>query len=234
MNLKTYAVFALSCVAVAGTQLAGCGSENLFESAVKKTDKDRGEKDLANGNYDAAIANLTDYIKNHPEDAEARSMLASALLKKSGLNELEVSGKISKSGSDWKSITDALPAGTAENQARLELAVSSLEAISADKRTAEQSYQLALAQTSLAVTVIKKVAGDDTGKITDEKVDAMSDDDANKILSSLNGSRDTIGSSGLGASNPGASKIGTVSDKIAATEGTTDTEKLRAYLKKNK
>ena len=160
-------------------------------------------------------------------------MLANAYLKKVGIDELKLAAQVSQAGSDnWKSIVLAMPAGSSENVKDLQAAVAALAAIPAPARTAEQAYQLAFAQASLAVTLAKKTAGDGAS-ISDAKVSAMSNEDANAIYDTLKGSKATVNASATLDDNAGAQKLAGLSDKIADEEGDTDAEKLKAFLAKN-
>ncbi|MEY3901207.1 MAG: hypothetical protein RL189_513 [Pseudomonadota bacterium] len=214
----------------AGT--AACGSGNVFSKAVKRSDSDKAQAALESGDLDTAISTLESYLKNNPDDAAARSMLANAYLKKSGVDLLKIGTSISSGSQDqssWSAISGALPAGTEENIANVQAAVQALSNIPAEQRTDEQNYQLAIAQTTLAVTVAKKAAGDTGGQLTNEKIDQMSDSDALTIYNALKGSADATNS----MSNPdsGLSKVGSISSGIDNQSGATEAERLRNYLK---
>ncbi|MEY4064888.1 MAG: hypothetical protein RIR26_1096, partial [Pseudomonadota bacterium] len=101
--------------------------------------------------------------------------------------------------------------------------------IPAENRTDEQNYQLAIAQTTLAVTVAKKVAGDTSGQVSDEKVDQMSDSDALTIYNALQGSKDASGA--LDTPNDGLSSVGSLASKVDEQPGSTPEERLRNFLK---
>ena len=211
--------------------MSSCGTANVFEKLEKKDDKDQAKKALQNGDYDAAIESLEAYLAENPNDAGARSMLANAYMKKVGIDVLSLAAKVTNSGADdWKGIVTALPSGNSENVAALQSAVNALSAIPAASRTTEQAYQLALAQASLAVTVTKKVAGDGNS-VSDDKVESMSDADAELVYSTLAGSKSTVQSSAGLKDNSGAQKLGGLSDKISSQEGATTAEKTRAFLK---
>jgi hypothetical protein len=215
------------------SSLTGCGSGNVFSNAVKRSETDKAQAAIESGDTDTAISALNDYLKKNPNDASARSMLANAYLKKSGVDLLKIGTSISSGGggsqSEWGTLSSALPAGTAENVANVQAAVQALSSIPADQRTDEQNYQLAIAQTTLAVTVAKKAAGDTTGQMTEEKIDQISDSDALTIYNALKGSKDATGA----MTNPDSSlsKVGSISDGIDSQSGTTEAERLRNYLK---
>jgi hypothetical protein len=215
------------------SNLSACGNGNVFSNAVQRSDTDKAQAALESGDTDAAIASLTEHLRKNPDDAAARSMLANAYLKKSGVDLLKIGTSISSGGStsqsDWSMVSGALPAGTEENVANVQAAVQALSSIPAEQRTDEQNYQLAIAQTTLAVTVAKKVAGDNTGQLTEEKIDQISDSDALTIYNALKGSKDATGS----MSNPdsGLSKVGSIADSIDSQSGTSEAERLRNFLK---
>ncbi|NBW80255.1 tetratricopeptide repeat protein [bacterium] len=212
--------------------LSGCGSGNVFSGVVKRSDSDKAQAALESGDFDSAIDSLNSYLKDHPDDASARSMLANAYLKKSGVDLLKIGTSISsgtQGQSNWSTISGALPAGTSENVANVEAAVAALSSIPASQRTDEQNYQLAVAQTTLAVTVAKKVAGDGTGQLTTEKIDQMSDTDALTIYNALKGSKDATGA--MTTPDSSLSKVGSITDGIDSQSGTTDADRLRNYLK---
>lgn len=213
-----------------------CGSENAFAPLQKRNDKDKGKAALANGDYDTAIRELEKYCGQHPDDSQCKSMLANAYMKKSGIDELQIAAKITeaqktKGGGDLDAMLGAMPAGTPENVAALEKAVSNLSAIPAENRTPDQNYQLAVASASLAVTIAKKSATDENGKISAAKVDQLSDAEAITMVESLNTTKSALSASGQDSSGGGAGKLGGLADKIAAQEGASDSDKLRAYLK---
>jgi tetratricopeptide (TPR) repeat protein len=230
-QLSSAFVLTLSVLCMTGG-IAACGNGNIFSNAVKRSDSDKAKAALESGDLDTAISTLESYLKNNPNDAAARSMLANAYLKKSGVDLLKIGTSISggsQNQSSWSTISGALPAGTDENIANVQAAVQALSNIPADQRTDEQNYQLAIAQTTLAVTVAKKAAGDTGGQLTTEKIDQMSDSDALTIYNALKGSADATNS----MSNPdsGLSQVGSITSGIDNQSGATEAERLRNYLK---
>ena len=217
----------LLCLAV-----VACGSENVFKNAVKRNDSEKAQAALEAGDVDTAINALKDHLKNNPGDTAAQSMLANAYLKKSGVDLLKIGTSVSEGASgssNWSAVSGALPAGTAENVENIQAAVAALGSIPPESRTDEQNYQLAIAQTTLAVTVAKKVAGDTTGQVSDEKVDQMSDSDALTIYNALQGSKEASGA--LSTPNDSLSSVGTLADKVNEQPGSTPEERLRNFLK---
>ncbi|MFZ9519846.1 MAG: tetratricopeptide repeat protein [Silvanigrellaceae bacterium] len=212
--------------------LSGCGSGNVFSGVVKRSDSDKAQAALESGDYDAAIESLNAYLRDNPGDASARAMLANAYLKKSGVDLLKIGTSFSsgdQNASTWTMVSGALPSGTAENVANVQAAVDALSSIPPEQRTDEQNYQLAVAQTTLAVTVAKKVAGDDSGQLTTEKIDQMSDSDALTIYNALKGSKDATGA--MSTPDSSLSKVGSITDGIDSQSGATEAERLRNFLK---
>lgn len=233
MCLKyTKALMSSLCLLSATPIFVSCGSGNVFSNAVQRSDSEKAQAALESGDVDSAISTLNEYLKNNPDDAAARSMLANAYLKKSGVDLLRIGASISSgdtSQSNWNTVSSALPAGTEENITNMQSAVQALSNIPAQQRTDEQNYQLAVAQTTLAVTVAKKVAGDTSGQLTTEKIDQMSDSDALTIYNALRGSKDA--STAMSNPDSSLSKIGSITDGIDSQSGATEAERLRSYLK---
>lgn len=230
-QLASTALLALIALCVTAGTVA-CGSGNVFAKAVKRSDAEKAQAALESGDLDSAISTLEAYLKNHPDDAAAQSMLANAYLKKSGVDLLKIGTSISggsQNQSSWNTISGALPAGTEENIANVQAAVQALSNIPAELRTDEQNFQLAIAQTTLAVTVAKKVAGDSGGQLTTEKIDQMSDSDALTIYNALKGSADA--SNSMSTPDSGLSQVGSIANGIDSQSGATEAERLRNYLK---
>ncbi|MEN9530225.1 MAG: hypothetical protein RI932_2098 [Pseudomonadota bacterium] len=223
----------VSFMTLASTEyLVACGSGNLFENAVERSDSEKAQAALESGDVDSAISTLEEYLKKNPNDATARSMLANAYLKKTGVDLLKIGNSVSSGSegkSDWAAVSGVLPSGTAANVDGMKAAVDALKSIPATQRTDEQNYQLAIAQTTLAITVAKKASGDDSGKLSDEKVDQMSDSDALTIYNALQGSKEASGA--MQTQNDGLSKVGSFADKVDQQPGSTPEERLRNFLK---
>lgn len=211
--------------------MAGCG-DNLFSSLASRDDKDKGKNAFQNGDYSAAIDYLNTYLASHPEDTQARSMLATAYMKKVGLDEISIASSISSSssGGDWASIVTLMPDGSAENVAALKAARDTLSAIPQESRTPEQNYQLAIASSALAVTVIKDTLCDASGTYTptDEKIASITAADADIIVSSM--STTATAAAATGSSNTGLTKLAGVNTQIEGMSGDTNLAKLQNFL----
>lgn len=233
---RTLAISALlTMLPVFAANLTACGENgNVFSYAVKRDDKDKGKAALQSGNFAEAAQYLQEYLASHPEDTQARSMLTTALLKMSGLDEIQIASSISSAtsagGNEWSSIVAAMPAGTEQNIQNLTLAKSTIEAIPAEQRTSEQNYQLAVASAALGVTIAKKTLVDDSGAYapTDEKIQALSDDDATLIMASIATTSEAATASGN--TSTGLSKLSGIETQIQSQSGTTEKEKLQAFL----
>jgi tetratricopeptide (TPR) repeat protein len=225
-------VLSWASACAAATILSACSSENVFELAAQPSDKKKGESALANGNYGEAIKSLEAALRDNPNDPELRQMLASAYLSKSGVDTLKIVQQISaaEGKTDWGAMVSALPGGSVENQSNLKRAVEVLDAIPESQRSSEERYQLAIAQTSLAVVTAKKYGADESGKIPADRVSEISDDDASIIVTQLEGASGNL--AGLEDSNAakGAGKIQSVANKISASPGETDGERVRSFL----
>jgi hypothetical protein len=212
--------------------IAACGSGNVFSKAVKRSESEKAQAALESGDVDSAIETLNSYLRDHPDDAGALAMLANAYLKKSGVDLLKIGSSISsgeQNQTNWRTVSSALPAGTDENVTNVKAAVEALSSIPPEQRTQEQNYQLAIAQTTLAVTVAKKAAGDSSGQLSAEKVDQMSDSDAMTIYNALKGSKDAT--SALTTQDSGLKKVASISDGVESQSGSTEADRLRSYLK---
>lgn len=209
-----------------------CGSDNLFENAVKRSDTEKAQAALESGDLNSAIDTLEEYLKKNPDDSAARSLLANAYLKKTGVDLLKIGTSLSSGGageSDWTSVSNALPEGSSENVANLQAAVSALSAIPEGERTDDQNFQLAIAQTSLAVTVAKQYTTNDSGTSSGEKIDAMSDSDALTIYNALQGTK--TATNAMSTPNDGLSKVGSLADSVEQQSGSTPQDRLRNFLK---
>ena len=100
--------------------------------------------------------------------------------------------------------------------------------------TDEERYQLAMAQTSLAVVTAKKYGVDENGNISESDAKNISDDDANLIVAQLDGAAANLGVLKDESAAKGASKIQGVSNKINESSGTTQADKVRNFLQKDK
>jgi hypothetical protein len=236
--MKTRIIFSnctailLSIVAInASSFLVGCG-DNLFSSLAKRDNKDKGKSAFQSGDYDGAISYLNGYLASNPNDTEARSMLATAYMKKVGLDELSIASSISNSssGGDWSSIVSLMPGGTAENVVSLKAARDVISAIPEQNRSPEQNYQLAIVSAALAVTVVKESLCDASGAYTptDEKIAAISAEDANLILESM--TLTASAASATGSTNTGLTKLADVNTQIDAMDGSDNLTKIQNFL----
>lgn len=225
-------------LAAASLALGACGAnDNIFSEASEgdKSAKDKAQSAFTQGDYDQAISELEKYLAENPNDATARTMLASASLKKAGIDELQFAQRLTEAGEDttaFSSATAMMPEPTEANIASLAKAKAALEAIPEENRTEEQNYQLAVASFSLGMTVVKKFT-DSSGTVDEAKVETVTEADAELVTSALATTSDALaGVSSLGGQDSGnaASKLSELSSDLAAQPGSTDRERLQAFL----
>lgn len=213
--------------------LIGCGdSGNIFEKVYKKTPKETAQQHIEKGEYQEAVDVLQEYLLEEPDDIEAKSAYAYALSKLSNFEPSSILAKMSSnegSTDSWQALAQAMPEGTQENVDRIKAAVDALASIPADQRTAEQNYQLAMANATLAVTQAKMVATDESGNLDEQKAQNMTEEQASTIVNAINDSNSALASSGN--NNEQSEKLGGVSSQVNNSEGSTSKEKLTNYLR---
>jgi tetratricopeptide (TPR) repeat protein len=230
-----HAAAVLSSLAVCSA-VFGCDSENAFEVLEPPNQKGKGEAALARGDHSAAISSLESALRDNPNDIEIRKMLANAYMAKSGVNTIEILQKISgdQDKTDWGSLIAAMPDGSSANQAGLTRAVALLEAIPPESRTDDERYQLAMAQTSLAVVTAKKYGANEQGQVPPEQVGQISDEDASIIVDQLSGAADNLGGLTQGGADTASTKIDAVVTQIGAAEGEDQGAKVRSFLSRDR
>lgn len=218
-------------VVLLGT-MSGCGSENVFEILEQPDSRSKGETALSRGDYDEAIQNLEAALEADPNDVEARKMLATAYMAKSGLDTFSIVQSLATAGddSDWPALVDSMPDGSAETRENLAKAIETLSAIPAQQRTDEERYQLAMVQTGLAVSTAKKYGVDDSGQVSEEQANQITNEDAEIVLEQLSGAAENL--DGLSDPNAGEAgeKIGTFTERIQGSEGATPAQRLQSFL----
>lgn len=226
------AVLALGFVWAVSTMTSGCSSENVFEILEQPDSRSKGETALSRGDYDEAIKKLEAALAANPNDTDARKMLAAAYMAKSGLDTFSIVQSIATAGddSDWPALVASMPDGSAETRENLTRAITTLSGIPPEQRTDEERYQLAMAQTALAVSTAKKYGVDESGQVSEEQASQITDEDAEIVLEQLSGAADNL--NGLSDPNAaeGGDKIGSLSGRIQGSEGATPAEKLQSFL----
>jgi tetratricopeptide (TPR) repeat protein len=212
--------------------VSGCGTENVFEVLQEPDDKKQGEAALAKGNYDEAIDRLEAALRENPSDVKVRKMLATSYMAKAQVDSMKILQTIAsgKQSSDWGTLIGAMPDGTAQNQENLLRAVTLLDAIPLAERTEEERYQMAMAQTSLAVVTAKKYGVDEQGRVPEENVAQVSDGDAELIVEQLAGAGQNLTGVGDGSAQSASTKINNVVTQLNESQGSTSGEKVRNFL----
>ena len=227
-------IAALSVLVVGVSMTSSCGSENAFEVLNPPDQKQQGEKALAQGDYAKAISSLEEALQSRPNDPEIRKMLANAYMSQSGVDTLKILSTVAENNekSDWGALIAAMPEGTSTHQANLQRAVAVLGAIPEGQRTPDERYQLAVAQTSLAVVTAKKYGVDADGQVPADKVQDVSDGDAEIILEQLSGASRNLEAVEQPSVQSASKKISGVVDQISGAAGVTSGDKVRSFLSK--
>lgn len=230
-TLPVYLVLALAGVSLVTTS---CGSDtkgNIFSKASKKNDKEKGLDAMLDSEWASAVDYLQSWLTDNPDDTEARQALGNAQMQLAGVDMLTMGMNAQtlqgSAKNDWQLLAKLMPAGTAENVAALINAVDALKSI--NPRTADQEYQLAVAQASLAVVKTKQVATDENGNYDNTKAASMSDEDATLIMTNARGANSSMASSGAGSGGAN-DKMSGVSSQMDAQPGNSDSAKLKNYL----
>lgn len=212
--------------------LGGCSSENVFEILEQPDARSRGETALSNGDYDEAIKNLEAALASDPNDLDARKMLATAYMARSGLDTFAIVQGIAgaEEDADWPALVASMPDGSAKTRESLQKAVETLSVIPAEQRTEDARYQLAMAQAALAVSTAKKYGADDAGQVSEEQASQITDEDAELVMENLSGASDNLTSLSDPTAVQGGEKMGTLADRIENAEGATPSERLQSFL----
>ena len=214
---------------------ASCGSANVFDPVVNRTQKEEARRDLEKNNYDTAISHLNSWLAKHPNDDEARGMLAVAYARKGGMDPLAIAAQIASGASQGgdssflQTLAGSLPASDSAALAALGSAIDVLKAIPAESRTPEQNMQLALSQVTYSAAIVKSTIGED-GKIDPSKVDALTDEQAALAAQNILDAPQTLAQAGQ-ADGSNAQKLSQVSSSMQGQSGASDGEKLKAFLK---
>lgn len=225
-------IFVVLCSGL--VSLASCGSdssENVFALLDEQNKAQMGEAALASGDVDAAIGHLESALAENPNDKKTRRMLATAYLSQSGVDTFEIVARLSEGDepSDFQAALGAMPEPTQKNLAGMKRAVELLDAIPESERSDDERYQLAMAQTSLAVTTAKKYGTGEDGQISEEDAAQITNEDASLVIEQLDGAAGNL----RGLSTPdseSADKLSGLSERIQSSEGDTSAQKLQSFL----
>ena len=229
----------------------GCGgTANVFDCTAARrvskctpiTDEEKAHKDLDAGDYDNAITLLIDLIAKEPTKYQRYPVLAAAYAARAGLDIFNISqAKFSSGGSIFDQLSGYIPTPKDKGAlfdaslADMKAATSTLKGMpaeflaqSADRYAASANLQLSLYQTAYGVMYLDKFAISQTsGKVDINQLKTMTEADAVTVLASLKSAADVPAAN----NNPALqSKINDTLGKIAAQKGSTQSERIQAYV----
>ncbi|KAB8029160.1 hypothetical protein [Fluviispira multicolorata] len=212
-----------------------CGTDNLFSSLSSKSQKNKAQDNIIEGNYSAAISILEPYVTNNPNDTQAIGMLGTAYMLSAGFNLLNITVDISNSSSssknNFQAILASLPSGTASNISYMTKAVNILSTISSAQRSSEQNYQLALAQAGLAILIVKSDCLDSSGKISTTQTNAMSASDSTSVYTNLQNAQTNLASAGISpGTTSGSAMLANLFTQISNTAGGSNNLKVTNFI----
>jgi hypothetical protein len=190
--------------------------------------------------YDEAIAVLDAALADDPSNASYKSLKASALVEKYGLDPLsfalamaENSSSSDESSNGITSLFAYLPDATSDALAALEEATTLLTGIpDADKNAAEY-FKLSMFQSVRMVMLTKQFSDAVGGDFSAESLENLTEEQALAILDSLSGAANAVASANTdsnGNSGLAAVNITSIQTSIAGQSGSTTSEKLKNYL----
>ncbi|WP_186645533.1 hypothetical protein [Fluviispira vulneris] len=212
-----------------------CGNSNLFSSLSTESQKDKAQSSIYSGDYPSAISSLVSYLNSNPNDTQAISMLGTAYMLSAGYNLLNITVSIltntSSAKNNFQAILASMPSGTSTNITYMTNAVNILSTISASQRTANQNYQLALAQAGLAILIIKADCLDSSGNISTALTNAMSATDSSNVYTNLQNAQTNLSSAGISAgTTTGSSLLANLFSQITATAGASNNAKVTNFI----
>lgn len=223
--------------------LTGCGA-NLLKSQEKKDPAEDATIALENDNPDKAISILEDALDDDPGNVQYLSLLAMAYGQRAGVDPFSFIEKMGTSDDEGSSTTTTtsgngmtdlfgiMPEATADTIADVDYALELLAQIPTDQVSAADKIKLALFQTAAMVLRVKILDVNGNGQIDPEEVLAMSAESALTVLTQMAAAA-TIFAGGLDggdSTSAAGEKITSLQAAIAASEGSTDEEKLRSYI----
>jgi len=213
--------------------LTSCSSNthNVFRSLGETNPKKAAMNALTNEQYSDAVKQLKKHLINSAQDWEAQGMLANACLKLVGIDEfqlIKISLSSSSSGgsSNFLAMSQYFPNPTEDNLRLLNLASESLNKIPVDVRTSDQTYYLGLIEFSKSLTLAKKLVDATSGQPSIEKLNELTEEDAQTIFTSIDSASTVL--QGVGADKVG--NISEVKQNILDTPGATLKDKISAYV----
>jgi hypothetical protein len=233
-------ILSMLCI-VLGCYLTGCGTATKAEPYATLTDDEKARQALDDQDFEQAIERYKKLVEGDPENYERYRFLAAAYAAAAGFDIIEAA-KSTSSGGESGSLIDSLgqflPADPSADQMEwMRLSKETLLSIPSEFRSkdnTEVSYaagaatQLEFYQSSYAIMYINQFAKfSDSGSLDPSRLESMTDEDVENILSNFT----QVASTG-GAGVPAASQA--ILTSIEAKEGATQREKLINYLNARK
>lgn len=214
----------------------GCGDENVGESTANKDPISAAIDALENNRPAEAISILDQELAASPSDPVVLSLLGSAHALSASVDPVVYAiamGSTAEEGENNITKTfDALPDPTDENIASLETAYGYVAQIPEEDRINEDVFKLSMFYSAHLSLVTKKLNSDGVGGLSAEELANLSEEDALKILESLDAAADVLnGFTFDGAEQEkAAGKISDIQSDIDSSDGASQSEKLAAYL----
>ena len=230
-NLKT-----IFCVLLA-IFLSSCGT-NIFKTQEKKDAAEDATIELENDNPGKAITILENALLDDPGNVQYLSLLAMAYGQRAGVDPFSFIEKMSSGTSDTSggngmtAMFGIMPAATVDNISDVDYALGLLAQIPPDQISNADKIKLALFQTAAMVLRVKILDTNGNGIIDPEEAITMTAESALTILTQL-ATASSLFSGGIGAGDQGNSagqKVTDIQAAIEASEGSTQEEKLKAYI----
>jgi hypothetical protein len=228
---------------------SSCGT-NVFKSLEKQDPAEEATIAMEQGKPEKAIVILNRALAESPQNYQLLSLLSSATAQKYGIDTIDIALKMADnektseqeaapaseatSSNGITGLFSALPEATDDHINGISEAISIMESIPKESRTAADNFKLTMMHTALLGLNTKKFDKDGDGQISPVEKLQISVDDAVSILNNLMSAEEIIASgvTADSANESGASvaQISTIRAAIEAAPGATDQEKLTNYL----
>jgi hypothetical protein len=216
-----------------------CGA-NAFESTETQDPAEDATLALEKENPEKAISILESALEDEPTNYKYLSILALAYAARAGIIPIDFAENFattSKSGSDPDNnnqiqlMFSVLPEPETQTLADIDKAVDILvNQIPQDQRQPGDVFKIAIFQTAAFVLHTKAFDSDLDGDISLEEIAAMSDEQADALLSQLLSASTLAGLGADKSSKKAAESLEKFNAKIQDKPGDTDADKLRNYL----
>ena len=244
-----YACLLSAILACSGTKnVATCAVGKTTGICSQQTPDERAQAKLNSGDYDGAIAELSDLIAAEPETYRRLPILAAAYAARAGLDILTVAkSNLSGGGSIVDAFSAFIPTPKSvgkeaykTNVKDMQSAVAALKQIPAEllATTAASAYasSASLQQTiytaAYGVMFLNQFAiSADTGKLDPTQLATMTESDADAIINNF---ASTGQIPAVGATVQVQAQIAATLVKINAEPGATNKEKIAAYMASQK